>query len=85
MSIRTRVAALERRLELMTEEDFGPVTIIEALHGTRDEARRRRLGREGCRLAAEKLRNVLDESRRDCPQGEGSSSKTDDSSKVNEP
>ena len=71
MSLKSRVTAAERKLAYTAEGDYGPVTIIETLHGIRLEAHRRRLGREGCRLAAEKVRALIEESWR--TRGQGSS------------
>ena len=60
MRMRKRI----ERLEAMVEVDDpieSPVSMIEALHGIRDEATRRHLGPEGCRRAAKAFRDLLAE------------------------
>lgn len=58
MRLRTRLARVERGAATLI--DLGPITLAEAFRGTRDHEYRRRLGPEGVRLAAERLRAFIE-------------------------
>ena len=58
MSLRGRVQGIERRIGDMVDPNV-PVTVAELLTGKLDENTRKRFGPEGCRRAAEQVRELL--------------------------
>ena len=58
MRLRTRLERVER--SAATQVDLGPITLSEAFRGTRDHEYRRRLGPEGVRQAAVRVRDFID-------------------------